>query len=187
MEFKAGNRVIITDQGLRLATFRDCTKGKAYKVRKIYGGIGFIDDAGEMVRLSIANEKHVRLAPPFVKGDKFTIRPEGIAKDIVFSECTEGRVYEVLKVFTTVTHAFCFLNDVRDEIVMYGDRLNYIIFEDAQDELIDLGELPDFMGYETAKDFETIIDYALASNDIALFNECTAELEKRGLLKEYAL
>ena len=115
----------------------------------------------------------------FRVGYKFKIKSEYLHLR-QFADCSEDTIYTVCEACEEFTW-LRFRDDVYDKTGVGATgikrHIEWVITPPK--------DTPEFMGYETARDFEQIIDYALASNDLALFNECTAELHKRGLLEDY--
>lgn len=104
------------------------------------------------------------------------ITQKGIDECAPLIDCSADRAYFV---YVGNNGRLYIIDDIADEVLINSYRARYM-YDASKPILVD-----NFQGYTKVQDFETIIDYALASNDLALFNECVQELEKRGWLEQY--
>lgn len=111
------------------------------------------------------------------EGMHVKITQEGIDECAPLIDCSTYCAY-LVKVRNDGITLFI-IDDVDDEVLINQRRAHYMY--DASKPI----QVDKFQGYTKVQDFETIIDYAIASNDLALFNECVQELEKRGWLEQY--
>lgn len=191
MEFKAGDIIMIKDEYVDLPIYRLCSKGTQYKVVKLYSSFGIMGDTGHAIILTHGIKHHFKLVSEkfthtMNRGDDFTITDEGL-KTQTFSDCSKRTVYRVQYL---TNDGFGFLDDNSDRILVTRDTMKYIYFldESVATTVEPIGKqlnTPEFKGFHTAKDFEQLIDYALATGDDVLFNECTEEMKRLNILEGF--